>query len=43
MGYSVENAKESMKKVDDSKIGNKINFTKPFEENNFMNTEPTIF
>ena len=43
MGYSIENAKESMKQIEENKIGNKINFTKPFEENNFMNTESTVF
>jgi len=43
MGYSIENAKAEMEAVEAKKIGTKINFTKPFEENNFMNQEPVVF
>ena len=32
MGYSIENAKEQCKQTEESKLGNKLNFTKPFEE-----------
>ena len=43
MGFSPENAKEAIKEAEDKNLGTKINFTKPFEENNFMHHEPTIF
>ena len=32
MGYSIENAKEEIKQIEEKNIGNKMNFTKPFEE-----------
>lgn len=31
MGYNPENAELEMKQIDDKNVGNKINFTKPFE------------
>lgn len=43
MGYSAENAKEEIKAVEEKKMGNKLNFTKPFEESEFMKYEPVLF
>ena len=43
MGYSVENAKAEQEVLMAKKVGTKINFTKPFEENNFMNHEAVLF
>jgi zinc finger protein len=43
MGYSKENADAQSKEAEKKKAGNKINFSKPFEENNFMNSEAAIF
>lgn len=43
MGYSKENAELEIEQVEAKRLGTKINFTKPFEENNFMEQEPVIF
>ena len=43
MGYSKQNAKEYQEQIEAKKVGNKINFSKPFEENNFMQTEAAVF
>ena len=43
MGYSQENAEEEKKSIEEKKMCNKINFTKPFEENNFMHHEAAVF
>ena len=43
MGYSKENAEAEKKSIEANKIGTKINFTKPFEENNFLNQEAAVF
>jgi zinc finger protein len=43
MGYSVENAKAEQEAIETKKLCTKLNFSKPFEENNFLTQEPVIF
>jgi zinc finger protein len=37
MGYSQENAEAEREAIDTKKLCTKLNFTKPFEESNFLN------
>ena len=43
MGYSAENAKQEKEAIEQRKMGKKLNFTKSFEESNFLTYEPVIF
>ena len=43
MGYSPENAKEEQFAIQTKKICTKLNFSKPFEESNFMTQEAAVF
>ncbi len=36
MGYSAENAKENIDNLDSKRVCMKLNFSKPFEESNFL-------
>ena len=43
MGYSKENAEAEKESIDNRKVGNKINFAKPFEESSYLNKEAAVF
>jgi hypothetical protein len=46
MGYSIENAEEELKNEQDREleaVGNKYNFSEPFQEDKLMKHEPVSF